>query len=310
MTVEATPEEQRGPTHDNDVERTAADAHSWERPAPVEPAPAYGAAPVQAPSYGGRTALERDAMAWPPAAWERAPTAWRDDLWQIGDPPLPEGRAAGLPAHGHLPPIALPGAEVAPAPEAEKSDSRARGMVRDVAETVLLTALIFFAIRTVVQNFKIEGSSMLPTLESEQYVLVNKLAYAGFGEPHRGDIVVFASWSDPEKDYIKRIIGLPGETIEIKDRRVFIDKAPLAEPYLDPPSTSPAYGPLVLGEDEYFVLGDNRGNSSDSRQHDAMSGDQLIGKAWVTYWPPAAMRFVPDGGSSYADDDGLPGNDG
>jgi signal peptidase I len=321
MTADPRPDPgaQSGPPAPSDAPMAGADAPTSGRSAapadPTSAAPTFQAEPprdlipARHASSGGPAGLERDAMAWPPAAWERAPTAWRDDLWQVGTPPLPVPRDAGGAADVLLPPSGLPGSGEATAPDTDKPGSRTRGMLRDVAETVVLTALIFFAIRTLVQNFKIEGSSMLPTLESEQYVLVNKLAYFGFGEPQRGDIVVFASWNDPEKDYIKRIIGLPGETIEIKDRRVFIDKSPLAEPYLDPPSTSPAYGPLVLGEDEYFVMGDNRGNSSDSRQHDAMSVEQLIGKAWITYWPPAAMRFVPDGGNSYADDDGLPGDD-
>lgn len=229
--------------------------------------------------------LERDAMAWPPAAWELELTHWRPDVAVAVEPVL-EG-ALGFPSSErlHMP-----------------ADKQRSTLVREFVETLVLIVVIFFGIRTVVQNFRIEGQSMEPTLHSEQYVLVNKLSYRGFGEPQRGDIVVFNAWDRAgDKDFIKRIIGVPGDVVEIRDGAVIVGGDTLDEPYLDPPITHGTYGPITLGENEYYALGDNRGNSSDSRNYGVLPGDSLIGKAWFTYWPPDQVMLVPDGRGSFAE---------
>ncbi len=224
--------------------------------------------------------LERDAMAWPPGAWEGTPGSWRSDV--------------------------EPGAEsfvpyVAPAlPMPRKVRWSGMGsLARELFETVLLTALMFVGIRLVVQNFRIEGRSMEPTLETDQYLLVNKLSYRLFGEPQRGDIVVFEAWGQ-DKDFIKRIIGRPGDDLEIRDSAVYVNGVALDEPYTKDGVTRDTLGPITLGTNEYYVLGDNRGNSSDSRTFGPLPADKIVGKAWLTYWPPGNIGPIPSNTTSFA----------
>lgn len=181
-----------------------------------------------------------------------------------------------------------------------------RSFFRELTETILLALLIFLLVRAVVQNFKVEGSSMEPTLHSGQYLLVNKAAYFYidwsrvsrylpflntvegkthlFGSPQRGDVVVFRFPRDPSRDFIKRVIGLPGDTVEVRTGRVYINGAPLDEPYL---TDSPHYTVPreTLASDNYFVLGDNRNSSSDSHVWGVVPRENIVGKAWVVYWP-------------------------
>ena len=159
---------------------------------------------------------------------------------------------------------------------------------------------------------------MEPTFENQWYVLVNKALYWEinvqtiskfvpfvdpgddptrylFRGPRRGDVIVFRSptqpSSGPERDFIKRIIGLPGEQVEVRDCTVFIDGRPLDEPYI---SERPlyTYGPETVPEDEYFVLGDNRNNSSDSHSWGMLPKENIIGQAWLIYWPSSAFGRV------------------
>jgi signal peptidase I len=215
--------------------------------------------------------LERNAMSWPPASWERESPAWRDDISYAPDAFTPETAAK-------RPPSAM--------------------LAREVLETIILTAVIFLGIRLVVQNFRIEGRSMEPTLHSGQYLLVSKLVYSALGEPGRGDVIVFEAWGQ-DKDFIKRIVGTPGDRVEIRDGCVYINDSCVEEPYLDQPTTD-AIGPLTLGEEEFYVLGDNRGNSSDSRAYGPLPRENIIGKAWLTYWPPGAIGLVPKSDESFA----------
>jgi signal peptidase I len=218
-------------------------------------------------------------MAWPPATWERAPSVWRDDLSSAPDPwllpQLPEDVA-----------------------ERQQAPSNRAAFAREAIETIALTVAIFFGIRLVVQNFRIEGQSMEPTLQDKQYLLVNKLAYGRFGRPHRGDIVVFEAWGS-DKDFIKRIVAMPGDTIEIHDDKVWVDGTPLDEPYLDEP-TRDTLGPVHLKPGEYYVLGDNRGNSTDSRTYGPLPAAKIVGKAWILYWPARDVGFIPDSRTSFA----------
>lgn len=189
-----------------------------------------------------------------------------------------------------------------------------RTVVRELLETAVFILLVFLIVRGVVQNFKIEGQSMEPNLHSGQYILVNKIVYfhfdmnaplrllpgsAGlaprivypFTMPRRGDVVVFEYPNDFSKDYIKRVIGLPGETVEIRDGRVYVNGALIDEPYLQGTPTTCrvedacARGPVTVQPGTIFVMGDNRANSSDSREWNELPLDRVIGKAWVSYWP-------------------------
>lgn len=187
---------------------------------------------------------------------------------------------------------------------------------RELAETILLAVLIFFAVRASVQNFRVEGASMEPSLEHQEYLIVNKLAYATidlsvidwlpfydsgdhpvhhlWDSPGRGDVIVFKAppeaigGSTDEKDFIKRIIGVPGDTIEIvpDSGAVLANGETLAEDgYIRGRTTCLAgCGPWVVPEGSYFVLGDNRQNSSDSRRGWFVPEENIIGKALITYW--------------------------
>jgi signal peptidase I len=167
--------------------------------------------------------------------------------------------------------------------------------LREVIETVILALVIFLGVRAAVQNFVVDGSSMEPSLHDGEVILVNKLAYL-FGSPQRGDVVVLRSPRDPDRDIIKRIIGLPGETVEIKNGKVYIDVfdgRPLEEPYIHgKPRGSMA--PTKIEENHYFVLGDNRARSLDSRQLGLMPKENIIGKAWLALWPISEWGLAPN----------------
>ena len=124
---------------------------------------------------------------------------------------------------------------------------------------------------------------MVPTLHNNQYLIVNKLSYH-FAEPRRGDIVVFRFPHDPSRDFIKRIIALPGEAVEVHSGQVFINEQLLEEPYVRAPPLY-SYPRRTVPPGEYFVLGDNRNNSSDSRSWGWLPQEYVIGKAWLSYWP-------------------------
>lgn len=165
-----------------------------------------------------------------------------------------------------------------------------RSLLRDLLETLVLTAVIFFIVNLLTGRFQVRGASMEPSLHSGQYLIVSKLSYR-LGEPQRGDIVVFEPPNGGGEDYIKRIIGLPGEQIEIRDGWVWVDGYRLEEPYLA--SQTSHMGSWTLGADEYFVLGDNRANSSDSRSWGPLPRKNLVGKAWLCYWPPQYWGVLP-----------------
>jgi signal peptidase I len=197
-------------------------------------------------------------------------------------------------------------------------------IAREVVETLLLALLIFLAVRATVQNFKVEGRSMLPSLENGQYIIVNKLAYAQFdsglfdflpffdagddsthhlfGSPERGDVVVFESPRYPERDFIKRIIGVPGDEVEIRSGVVYINDEPIDESYTQGATTCPC-GPWQVEEGHYFVLGDHRNNSSDSRQYGPIEEESIIGKAWFSYWPLSDVGLAPNHAVSFASGD-------
>ncbi len=171
-----------------------------------------------------------------------------------------------------------------------KRPSRIWATLREIAETVLLTLVIFFAIRLAIQNFRIDGQSMEPSFHSSQYLIVNKLEYR-FHPPERGDVIVFRYPRDPSRDFIKRIIALPGETVRIDRGQVYIDEQALEESYLSDLGAY-SWGPALVRPGEFFVLGDNRSNSSDSHAWGMLPRENIIGKAWLCYWPPGYLGIV------------------
>jgi signal peptidase I len=195
--------------------------------------------------------------------------------------------------------------------------TQSRALIWEVAQTVLLTVAIFLSVRLLVQNFRVEGASMDPTLRSGEFLLINKVTYLRldgtpfdlfvnsranngilhyvFGGPQRGDIIVFRSPGSADKDFIKRVIGLPGERVKVLDGDVFVNGERLSEPYLVHHATYD-FSERTVPSDSYFVLGDNRPNSSDSHLGWFADADSVIGRAWVAYWPPDLWSVIPQVG--------------
>ncbi len=226
-------------------------------------------------------------------------------------PPQPSGAY-----HSHQSPEGE--ASTQPEPRAQKKQA---SLVREIIETLLLAILIFVAVRAVVLNFRVDGLSMTPSLDNNEMLLVNRNAYLSFdtwsfvdwvpgvehrepntvypfSPPERGDIVVFnAPVSSADKPYIKRVVGLEGETVEIRNNGVYIDGQLIDEPYLEGAATFCSggrdCGEVEVPQGSVFVLGDNRDNSQDSRVFGPVSVDSIIGKAWMTYWPISEIGVVP-----------------
>lgn len=159
----------------------------------------------------------------------------------------------------------------------------------DILETVILAVILYFGINAVSARVRVDGLSMNPTLQHGEYILVSKLSYK-MGTPQRGDIIVFRLPLDPKQDLIKRVIGLPGETISIHDGQVKINGFALEEPYI---AQSPIYdGEWTVGEEQLFVLGDNRNDSKDSHQWGLLPLENVLGKAIVIYWPPSEWKLI------------------
>ncbi len=172
-------------------------------------------------------------------------------------------------------------------------------LVRDIFLIIIVFILfgVFF-----VQPVVVEGTSMLPQLHDGERLLVNKLVYyriqsVSWGHIERGDIVVFWFPNDPDKSYVKRVIGLPGETVELKNGRVIVDGKELSEDYLNDEYTQSMPPPMVKKVDEhhYFVMGDNRDNSSDSRYWGLVPEKYVYGKAFFRYWKPSNIGFLEHG---------------
>ncbi|MEP7355939.1 MAG: signal peptidase I [Anaerolineales bacterium] len=165
-----------------------------------------------------------------------------------------------------------------------------RPVWRQVAETLLIAGVVYFALEVATGRFRVDGPSMQPNLYTGQYVLADKIAYR-LGSPQRGDVIVLAPPIAKGEAFIKRLMGLPGDTITIRGGKVWINGQLATEPYIAAP---PDYsGSWTLGPDQYFVLGDNRNDSSDSHVWGSVTRADITGKALVVYWPPAQVRVVP-----------------
>jgi signal peptidase I len=163
-------------------------------------------------------------------------------------------------------------------------------LVREIIETLALTLVIFVVIHFTVQNYMVDGTSMQPSLNNNQYVLVNKLAYL-FHAPERGDVIVFHWPVDTNKDLIKRVIGVPGDVIVIDNKTVRVNGVLLNEPYISAPA-NPAGNTWVVPPNDYFVMGDNRQVSDDSRDWGFVPKSYIIGKAVFVYWPLNSWHFI------------------
>lgn len=187
--------------------------------------------------------------------------------------------------------------------EEEVAGTRLGAFIYEIAETILLAIVIWLVVNFATARYVVEGQSMEPNLHTGQFLIVSRLSYlqlgnlAQLGQPQRGDIVVFDFPGNPSDDYVKRIVGLPGERVMIDDSgHVLINHQPIEEPYLTEAQTVPYRGRVgswTVPPDSYFVLGDNRNSSSDSRSWGPLEDTYVVGKAWVSYWPPRHWGIIP-----------------
>jgi len=171
-------------------------------------------------------------------------------------------------------------------PDPETPLQRHSGVGRfviDILETLILSVLLFAGINAISARIRVDGYSMEPTLKSGEFVIVNRLAYK-LGDPKIGDVIVFHYPRDPEQEYIKRIIGVPGDHVRVSNQKVYVNDQPIKEPYIAAP---PMYETeWDVPENTLFVLGDNRNNSSDSHTWGPVPVENVVGKAIFVYWPP------------------------
>lgn len=174
--------------------------------------------------------------------------------------------------------------------EKDKSQPSVLKFIINILETLIWAVILFVLINLVSARVRVDGASMEPTLINGELVIVNKLSYR-LGEPTRGDIIVFHFPVDPSQEFIKRVIGLPGDQVSIHDGAIYVNGQRLYEPYL---SIQPRYlGNWIVAEDQLFVLGDNRNNSLDSHNWGTVPIEYVIGKALFVYWPFNALGIIP-----------------
>lgn len=168
---------------------------------------------------------------------------------------------------------------------------------REAIVLVLIAVVVFVGLRLSIQSYIVYGPSMQPNFVENQRIIVNKLSYL-FGEPKRGDVIVFKPPFN-DMNYIKRVIGLPGETVEVKEGVTYVYKTDGStiiidpEPYVEFPSER-SYSRRTIPEGEYYVMGDNRNNSNDSRSGWLVPAENIIGEAWLSIWPPSHWGFAPN----------------
>ena len=170
--------------------------------------------------------------------------------------------------------------------------------VIDFIQTLVVFGAIFALLYLFVAQFhKVSGNSMVPTFQNGNYLITEKISYR-FGGPKRGDIIVLKNPRDESQDFIKRIIAAPSDTIRIDNGLVFVNEQILNEPYLPPDIQTPSGAfltegsTITAGPNQYYVLGDNRGHSSDSREWGSITKEEIVGKAFFRYWPPQSMGLL------------------
>lgn len=163
-------------------------------------------------------------------------------------------------------------------------------LFREISETLLIAGVLFLVVNLATARIRIDGSSMEPSLHDGEFVVINRLAYR-WCNPDRGEVIVFRFPRDPTRRFIKRIIGLPGDTVAVHNGQVFVNGNEVQEPYI---ATPPNYdGEWVIEPGRVFVLGDNRNNSLDSQNWGTLLIEEIIGKAVVVYWPLTDLGMIP-----------------
>ena len=190
-----------------------------------------------------------------------------------------------------------------------------RAVIREIIETIILSLLLFIGIQFAVQTYQVEGASMRPTLSPGQYLLVNKIVYRHlnlataegdfrrdefaedgiifpFHPPQHGEVVIFNFPNDPSRDFVKRVIGIPGDMVEIRGGHTFVNGKQIQEGYAELDDLDEMES-LEVPANSYFMMGDNRKHSNDSRDWGAVPLEYIVGRAWVRYWPPHQIRIFP-----------------
>jgi signal peptidase I len=179
--------------------------------------------------------------------------------------------------------------EVIPDPVRKERRSGCLALLIDTVETLLLALILFFGINALSDRVRVENISMLPTLKEGEFLLVNKVAYK-IGDPQIGDIITFHYPKNPQENYIKRVIGLPGDEVKAEAGKVYVNGVMINEPYLT--VTTSSQGTWIVPQDSLFVMGDNRNESSDSRAWGPVPMDLVVGKAVVIYWPLENFKWL------------------
>jgi len=170
---------------------------------------------------------------------------------------------------------------------------RRRRFIREIIDTLVLIGAIYALVNLTTARFIVQGPSMMPNFETGQFLIVSRINYM-LEDPDRGDIVVFHFPGDPTQDYIKRVIGLPGDTIEFSDGQLLLNGELVDEPYINEACRSSCRNDRSweVGPDQIFVMGDNRNRSSDSRSFGPVDKKFIVGKALIRYWPPSDWGIV------------------
>lgn len=214
--------------------------------------------------------------------------------------------ALGVPSHGALSAIDPWAVERVPLREALWPWGL-RGLT-ETLEVIALAMIMFVAVRAVAHNYRVDGNSMVPSFHDGEALIVNRLAYREidlgwlpvigqdgwrpFGSPQQGDVVIFVAQREPrERDFVKRIIGLPGQTVEVRNGRVIVDGVAYNEPYISAPPNY-EYRPQQVPPGKLFVLGDNRNNSQDSHIIGMVDMDEVIGRVDLRYWPLRSAQII------------------
>ena len=168
------------------------------------------------------------------------------------------------------------------------------GTLREIIDILILIGAIYALVNLVTVRFIVHGPSMESTFYEDDYLIVSRLSYL-LDEPDYGDVVVFHFPGDTDQDYIKRVVGLPGDQVEIRDTFVYVNGQVIDEPYINEPCTlaNCRDNVWILNDDEYFVMGDNRNHSSDSRRFSQpVKKEHIVGEVVLRYWPPASWGVI------------------
>ncbi len=184
---------------------------------------------------------------------------------------------------------------------------------KELIKTILYALILLGLLQILVKNFEVEGPSMEPALFQSERIFVNQLMYhridlenlsrfvpfyksngysSPFGTPNRGDIIIFEYPPDPSKMFVKRVIGVPGDIIQIDNGVVYLNNEKLLEPYLTNSYSGQSIGPITVENNTFFVLGDNRSESNDSRNGWLVPYENILGKAWILYWPINKLSLI------------------